>query len=287
MKFSIIVLCYCNFDNIFVNLSSIMKQLYRDFEVIIADDKSSNFPKDEIISYFEKNNFYDYKILQNDKNLGTVANYDNAIRQSKGDIIIPLSQDDYFKDDNVLTDLNKEFNKGYNIMMTQRISLTKNKPITPTLIQKIINKQNVSKCLKLIIYRNFYCGATIYFRKEFYYNMGGFDFDFKLIEDLPFVLKCLLCNQPIYFYKRETIFYNDKMTKISKQRSINTLNTLNKIFNKYLSNSEYTRLLKKFRRCNAFLVKRMNCTNKFSIFLNDIMFADVAIIFAILKVKNI
>src|SRR5471030_2795722 len=91
---SILVLSYNNLQYIKECLNSILEQNYPYIEVIISDDFSSNFPKDEIEQYIKSNkkeNLINYVINQNLCNLGIVKNLNNAIDLKAGNYFINLA----------------------------------------------------------------------------------------------------------------------------------------------------------------------------------------------------
>ena len=70
-------LCYKNFNYIYGALDSIMNQNYSKIEIVVSDDGSPGFPKQDIIEYIEthkKNNIVGYQVFSNEKNVGTVRN---------------------------------------------------------------------------------------------------------------------------------------------------------------------------------------------------------------------
>ena len=63
---SVITLTYRNFDNIYDTINSVMSQNYGNFEYIISDDGSDNFPMQEISSFVDSKKKLLYsKQLQN------------------------------------------------------------------------------------------------------------------------------------------------------------------------------------------------------------------------------
>ena len=110
MRFSIIIMTYEKFDNLSKNLYSIRKQNFHDYEIILSDDGSKSYDEEFIRACIEKEDLTEQSTLHRHKtNVGTVKNYNSAICLAKGEIIIPLSQDDQFMDESVLGDLDLFF----------------------------------------------------------------------------------------------------------------------------------------------------------------------------------
>lgn len=67
-------------EALFFTLRSIISQKDIEVEIIIADDGSKVFYKDDIIAFFEKNKFVNWKIVCNEVNHGTVFNLYSALK---------------------------------------------------------------------------------------------------------------------------------------------------------------------------------------------------------------
>lgn len=73
-------------------------------EVIIADDGSSIFDKAGILDFFQKNNFHNYIILDNENNVGTVRNMLAALKEASGEYSFITSPGDVIYDEMVMAD---------------------------------------------------------------------------------------------------------------------------------------------------------------------------------------
>lgn len=208
---SIVILTYKQFDNLENNIKSISAQSYKDYEVIIQDDGSPNFNPSDIIrlckKYFSEGK---YKINTNNKNLGTVKNYNRAINNASGEIIIPLSQDDIFASENALQSIIEFFNKpDVNICCSKRQGKA-SKTIYPSKMEiKYINELNYRHLLICILYSNFISGASLIWRKDFLTKMGCFDENYILMEDYPMILKLLKEGYSISFLDTVTVEYGE------------------------------------------------------------------------------
>ncbi len=89
------------------SLDLLLKQTYKNFEVVISDHSQN----DEIEKLCLNFNNLDITYVKNDKNIGSSsANFNNAIKNCKYDIIKLLMQDDYIYDTNTLLDIKNYFN---------------------------------------------------------------------------------------------------------------------------------------------------------------------------------
>ncbi len=101
-----IAMCTYNGDRfIKEQLDSILKQTYKNLEIIICDDCSSDNTINIIKEYMKNDNRI--KFFQNEKNMGFVKNFEQAISLCKGDFIALADQDDIWKLDKLEVFLEK------------------------------------------------------------------------------------------------------------------------------------------------------------------------------------
>ncbi|MEX9625047.1 glycosyltransferase family 2 protein [Proteus mirabilis] len=107
IKFSIIVPIFNAQEFILDTLSSISNQTYKNFEVLLVDDGSTDNTR-EIISEFTQND-HRFKILyQNNSGPNIARNY--AMKFSTGEYFVYLDSDDIFLN-NLLYTLHAEISK--------------------------------------------------------------------------------------------------------------------------------------------------------------------------------
>jgi hypothetical protein len=88
------------------SLEFMCEQTFKEFEIVISDHSKSDIIKD-VCSKFK---LLDIKYIKNNKNLGSSsANLNNAILNSKYNIIKFLMQDEYLYEKNTLLDIKKAF----------------------------------------------------------------------------------------------------------------------------------------------------------------------------------
>ena len=259
-KISIITLTYKNWDLLAASINSVESQIITDsifVEYLILDDGTVDFNENYVLSLLEnlqKNNNYQIKIIKNKENIGTVKSFNKAIKNSTGDIIIPLAADDKFYDNNVITDIIKEFESTNNSIITGiRIPISNNieQQGRPKTKQRKLFK-NSKKLLNYIsLSGNIISGASTYYHRKVFETIGYFDESYRLVEDYPFYLKALDSNINIHLLERPVIKYGTD--GVSSQKKINpylksdfikvenyklTLNRLNKYNKRYITGSK-------------------------------------------------
>ena len=108
--FTIILLNYNQEKYIYEALDSILKQDYKNLELIIADDSSVIFEKNKISKYLKtQNDKLTFFFMENRVNQGTVKTVNNAIKKAHGEYILIFAADDKLYDDKVISNFSDFF----------------------------------------------------------------------------------------------------------------------------------------------------------------------------------
>lgn len=105
---SIICLCYNHENFVIESLNSVLNQSYRNIELIIADDYSTDGSKKTIKNWLEDHP--NVKFIANESNLGNTKTFNKAFQFTKGDYIIDLAADDILLSNCVETQVNTFLN---------------------------------------------------------------------------------------------------------------------------------------------------------------------------------
>lgn len=189
-KYTIVLLHYNQMEYIEEAIISVMKQDYKNIELIIADDCSPQFDYKKIEKMIKKHNKhnFEYKILSMKKNSGTVKNLNSAIKKATGDFIHFLASDDALYNSKVVSRFVKEFkDKNKNIITAQCImcdeKLKGHKTYVDSKLANKLNKKGVSALFEKMSEYCIYCaGATVY-RTKVLKKYKLFDEKYKYIED--------------------------------------------------------------------------------------------------------
>ncbi len=209
---SVITLTYNNLEYIEDTLKSITKQDYPNIELIISDDASENFDEKVINEYLKYSKLKNVLINRNKKNIGTVKNFNLAIKKSSGKYIIPLSSGDVFYDGETVSSVVRTFEKqksyvitGFRDVYDETLSkfierLPKKEDIA------YLNRDPLSLYIRLCK-GNFISGACTSYSKEVFEKFGFFDENYRLLEDFPFYLKLSRNGVKINFIDKPLIKY--------------------------------------------------------------------------------
>lgn len=97
MKISVCMATFNGEKFIARQIESILKQLNYDDEIIVSDDSSTDRTIELIENFGDKR----IKIFKNNQFYSPVYNFENALRQVSGDIVLLSDQDDIWLDDRV------------------------------------------------------------------------------------------------------------------------------------------------------------------------------------------
>lgn len=205
-----------NSPDIFLSIDSVLNQEYRPIQFIIIDDCSETFAEDSIRKYIINYPNCDQvavTIMQNVQNMGTVYTMNKGLMYSKGKYVFNLSGDDAFADKKVLNDWVQAFEgSDYKIITARRYNYdNKMERVIGTSPSKksIYYLQNLSsgQLFEIFAEENLISGASTAWDLAFLKELGGFDKDYRLIEDYPLYLKILREGVKIGFLNRFVINY--------------------------------------------------------------------------------
>lgn len=203
-------------------LNSIYSQTFKNIEVIVIDDNSSeNYEKlIQDFSRVHKNFFY----FKNNKNLGNAKSRNIALSKSKGEFIAFLDDDDFWIDkDKLKRQLNvllkdKKEEIGFSFTSVEKYTSDDKK-------QKHIIKYPKNLKSKILSGNGFIYSTTVLIRKNLLLEIKGFDENFPRGIDSDLFRRIIInqrkkihIDQKITTYVRE--FGLDRMTPIKTRKSI-------------------------------------------------------------------
>lgn len=194
MNLSVIVPNYNNSKYIRKCLESIINQTYKFIEIIVVDDCSTD--KSVLIVNELKRYHENIKLIQLKSNRGVSYARHIGIQESSGDYITTLDSDDFYYDNHKIEN---EMNLLYKWKVENKDVITYSRIITVDRMDEILKKDKFNHGNYKSYNGNilFYLLSGMYFRctprdyimkKEIYFEMGGYDFDMSLYEDLDLLL---------------------------------------------------------------------------------------------------
>ncbi len=272
-KFSIIILHYNQMEYIEGALKSVLTQTYPNVELVIMDDFSKQFDKkkvEEILKKYNQNHF-DYKIIANKENIGTVKTINKALKNVTGDYILCFAADDELASNHVLKLYYDSFQKTKcNVITSNWIMCDENlnyiKKYQNSFFLMKYNYLNIKKqYAKMCCYNIYGAGSTCYRKKVFEKN-GFFDERYKLIEDWTYWLHLLNNGEKIYYQNFDGLLHRDGgvsatvETKISNTKKIFYEEVLKTIHYEILPNLSIFNAISRFKIIKYYHGHVNNCS---------------------------
>lgn len=211
-------------------IESVLDQNFKDFELIIIDDGSTDNSK-KIIDKYENNKKISI-VYQKRKGLNISNNV--AIRLAKGEYIIRLDADDWLEK-NALGILSKylDRNKDRVLVFPDYFEVNEEETIT-----KRIKRHNFDKVSLLDQPAH---GACTMIRKKYLNEIGMYDENFSCQDGydiwirLTYKYKVGNINEPLFYYRKHTNNLTNNKIKILDTRSLITKKFIRKIYKKKFS----------------------------------------------------
>ncbi|MBW9173893.1 glycosyltransferase [Clostridium estertheticum] len=212
---SVLVLSYNNLKYLNECLNSIFEQNYPYIEIIISDDFSSDFNKDEIEKFIidnKKENIVSYVINQNSSNLGIVKNLNNAISLATGNYFINIACDDVLFDGGVISSIVKCFSDSNYLVLAGFVAQYDEQLkgcllTTPTWQYIKYTYGNPIDCYKKLCAGNFIPSPGMAYKRELINRYGMYDEEYRLLEDYPRWLYLTRNGCSIGFLQRNIVKY--------------------------------------------------------------------------------
>ncbi len=195
-KVSIIVTTYNRRKKVLSALQSVFGQTYKDFEIILVDDGSTDKIESDVSKLLKINSNFRY--LKH-SNRGTALSLNSGIQISNGDYITFLDSDDLYKPDHIEKRIKYFENHSVDIIYTTA---------------KLIGKKedmyvpDARDTKKLIHINNCVIGATIFGKKSIFRRLGGFRnvyaYDYDFIERAKQKFSVTRLDIPTYVYYRNS-----------------------------------------------------------------------------------
>jgi len=202
---------------------SAINQTYKELEVLIIDDGSTDKSKEIINKYLNRKKIR--AIFQ--KNKGLIKSCNIAIRASKGEFVFRLDADDYIDKNAISILYNKiKINKNIGLVYSNYFVIDKNNNIQKLEFKKKISSKNIQKIFPAH-------GACSLIRKKYLYEVGLYNekIDRQDGQDiwLKFFYRYRIENVelPLFYYRMHGKNISENRVKIDKAKNI-IFNNFNK-----------------------------------------------------------
>lgn len=240
---SVVVVTYNSSKWILETLESIKDQTYKNIELIISDDCSTDNTVDIVQSWLDENgqSFVSLKLITSQENTGVTANMNRGVKECKGVWIKDLAGDDALIE-NAIEKYVEFVNNNQNIKICHAKSLMyKDTFEENNLLYYDYSRYNVLRDnnrdpqdkFHRLCFSNGIHGNTVFLNRVFLEKIGGYDETIRYCEDAPLYMKITTMGYNIYFMNEYTAKYRLHSNSINYNRSRQYL------FSDYFEMDEY------------------------------------------------
>jgi alpha-1,3-rhamnosyltransferase len=213
---SIIVLTYNSSRFVLETLESAKAQIYKNLELIVTDDNSTDATVDICRKWIDenKNRFVRATLVSSKSNTGIPANINRGLTISKGFWIKCIAGDDLLAEDCIdeLIQYISEQKADIQVLSTDIISFTgdsiKNGVIKRNPYTRFCSlESSPEEQYDMLLRTNMVFAATVIIKKDLLLSVNGFDERFNLLEDWPLWVKITYAGYKIYYLDKPLIFY--------------------------------------------------------------------------------
>ena len=213
-KVSILMTCFNAERFIKLSIKSALNQKFKNYEIIIVDDGSSD-KSPKIINNFRNNKLKKFFLK---KNIGRTKALNFGLRQCRGKYIAVLDADDISTNDRIVTQFNfLEKNKNTDLVASYYKMKFVDKKMT-----KYMKFENIKKLNKELCSTNLIAHSSVMFRNAIIKKYRIYNEDYKYAQDYEMILKVLKKGKLDYIprYLTTVFINNNNMTNSLKYKKI-------------------------------------------------------------------
>lgn len=225
------VITYQSEKYVLETLDSIKRQTYKNIELIISDDGSTDTTIELCNNWIKKNKdyFVSVKLITSEKNTGTSANCNRILYESNGDWLKLIAGDDVFTSDAIAeyVDYVKD-NPNVNALFSEVTdfsgNLIDNKfKYIPMPYEYVAFSKNVSARNQFDILKRIFIGMgpTFFVKTSVVKEVGGFDERFRLQEDYPLYIKLTKYGVKLYLLKKKLVCHRCYSDSVQYRKDTN------------------------------------------------------------------
>ncbi len=192
---SMILLSYKNYKLIWDTIDSILEQDYSNIELIVTDDGSEEFSKEEVEQYIKVNkreNIKNVIVIANKINQGTVRNLNTALGVMTGDFYMNIGTGDRYVHNQVVSKFQECFYNNPEKLLVCANAAMYNENLTTFLYpmmtesdRSIAKSGNAYRIYNTLAYRCILLTVATCYRKEFIKEAEAYDESYIYAEDYP------------------------------------------------------------------------------------------------------
>ena len=220
---SIVIITYNSSKYVLETLESAKDQTYKNIELIISDDFSTDDTVPICKKWLNENGgrFRTTRIIVPERNTGTAANCNRGVRESKSTWIKLIAGDDILDENLVLSSMEFSLqNPKAKLILSQVSGFTGSKTnIVATWPVKPI-PDDVRQQFRSVLKGGAIKSPGVMIKTELILQLDGFNERFPFMEDDSFWVKCLQANEKFYLSKDSLVLYR-LHDSVSNSKKIN------------------------------------------------------------------
>ncbi|MDO7171368.1 glycosyltransferase family 2 protein [Mariniflexile sp. AS56] len=240
---SIIIVTYNSGKFILETLESAKTQSYKNVELIISDDCSSDNTIKICEEWIKANRAYFINciIVTTPVNTGIPANCNRGLNAAQGVWIKILAGDDMFYQDCIQSNIDYTSQNNNIKFLFSKVDFLINEPAIkygqdiPLIDLEFYNATPKYQHELLVegSKKAYVPAATGFLNKQTLIDLSGFDEEIQLCEDYPMWMKATKNNIKLYFMDKKTVWYRVHEESIMGSRSLRYEQSMKKVFFKY------------------------------------------------------
>ena len=206
-------------------LNSCLKQDYKNIELLISDDHSSDNTPVKVNEWLSKHKsaFVNAKFIQQKENLGVTANTNFLIKEAQGKYIRLLESDDILVEDSIKKQIEYVSESNEEIFFLFSDLLIFNGSVQSAKIEKPAKEKFINATAteqyEMLLYGQQANGPSVFFHKDTVLNLDGY-VGARNCADWTTVLKLTFNNIKLHYYPEPLLYYRRHETNISTRENL-------------------------------------------------------------------
>jgi glycosyltransferase involved in cell wall biosynthesis len=287
-RVSVVVPSYNHARFIAAALESVVEQSFKDYEMIIIDDLSSDMSVDEIRKFIARHPEIPIRFLCHEKNMGGVLTLNELIENASGEYIALINSDDVWLPNKLEQQVNYlDTHAEVGAVFTQALIVDQDGLIVTEFgdfpadifVQK--NRSRGMWLRRFFFELNCLCHPSILIRKTVYQSIGLYDPRFRQLPDMHMWVRLLkitdihILEEPLVHLR----FHTSNTSKVSIETSIRNMNELSLILTEFFDGITDEVMVEGFadlfRNKNAVSSEEIACEKGFIYFIPDFSFKSL------------
>ncbi|MGF1883297.1 glycosyltransferase family 2 protein [Vibrio splendidus] len=231
------VITYNSESTVIETLESLINQTYPNIYIIVSDDCSSDSTVSVIENWILSNDIKNVNLKVNPSNLGVSENLNSILEMVESKWVKFIAGDDLLLPGSINSYIEYVNSQDAKVISSKCISFGNMEYILPKPSKACFFEQSSEAQFRYLGIGNFVISPTLFFDTDFLKKIGGYNSEFRTVDDLPMLIRCTLEGEKIHFVNEVLVKYriHDESISLSKEKNISFKSDLKKIYSTYYS----------------------------------------------------